>query len=108
MIRPSQNPHLYRRAVGAAVGALAALLAVAVAAHPARAMVPSDLCTGNPCIVSGTISLDGSFFDFGDTTDLRFASDANVRVKGDYFRAGTITLDVPAQVLSRARTHGEL
>ncbi|HZR81641.1 MAG TPA: hypothetical protein VFD92_11135 [Candidatus Binatia bacterium] len=90
--------HLGERCLRLAKRAAAAAVLALALAPPAHAMVPSDLCTGNPCIISGNVTLDGSFFDFGDTTDLRFASNANVHVKGDYFRAGTITLEAGARL----------
>jgi hypothetical protein len=55
--------------------------------------MPSDLCTGNPCVVSGTIVVDpGSSLDFGATTDLVFGPTANVTAGDVTFTARSITL----------------
>jgi len=54
---------------------LAASLGVAV--QPARATLPSDLCTGNPCVISGARTIDaGSVLDFGAATALRLGPSA--------------------------------
>ncbi|MEW6270252.1 MAG: hypothetical protein AB1689_13255 [Thermodesulfobacteriota bacterium] len=73
---------------------------VAGLATVARATDPSDLCTGNPCVVSGAHTIDsGEFLDFGDTTDLVFAGSAVVQVNDAAFRAGSITLEAGARLV---------
>lgn len=87
------------RGTGLPLGGLL-VLTLAVCAVPAGATEPSDLCTGNPCVISGGVSLDpGSFLDFGDTTDLRFAGSAVVQLNDAYFRAGSITLQPGARLV---------
>lgn len=84
------------------VVASASLLGVLLAgfARVAQATDPSDLCTGNPCIVSGAHAIDsGEFLDFGDTTDLVFAGSAVVAVNDAYFRARSITLEAGARLV---------
>jgi cysteine-rich repeat protein len=59
---------------------LATLSVVLLATRPAAATVPADLCTGNPCTVSGAKTIDaGSVLDFG-ASDLVFAPTAVVTV----------------------------
>lgn len=47
----------------------------------ALATLPGDLCTGNPCNVTATLTVDaGSDLDFGPATDLRLKGTAVLRV----------------------------
>lgn len=66
----------------------ALVLAVDALAMPdAHATVPADLCTGNPCIVSGAKAVDaGALLDFGAGTDLEFAANAVVTTSGSKAR----------------------
>src|SRR5215831_9279363 len=78
-----------------------AAIALSVALWPrgAHATMPSDLCTGNPCVVSGTIVVDpGSSLDFGATTDLVFGPTANLTADGVTFTAKTITLQSGSRI----------
>ena len=70
---------------------------------------PADLCTGNPCTISGSSTLDpGSELDFGAETQLVFDSSARILVgeRGDgtnglrrvIFRAGSITMRSGAKI----------
>ena len=73
-------------------------LALALVATAAHATDPADLCTGDPCVISGNVTLDpGSFLDFGPVA-LRFASSAVVQAKSSYFRAASITLEPGARL----------
>jgi len=57
-----------------------AALSLALVAGPAGATVPADLCTGNPCTVSGAKSITPPVvLDFGNA-DLVFASNAVVTI----------------------------
>lgn len=73
----------------------------ALVARDARATVPADLCTGNPCIVSGAKSVDaGAMLSFGAGTDLVFASTAVVTTHGGRatFTARSITMAPGARI----------
>jgi cysteine-rich repeat protein len=87
--------------------ALSALAAVLVALPPsaARATQPADLCTGNPCIVSGAQVVDaGSVLDFG-AVDLQLTAQATLTVGPGGFppavtlRAADILLEPGARIL---------
>lgn len=68
--------------------------------RPALATDPADLCTGNPCVISGAVTLDpGSSLDFGDAIDLVFASNAVVQLNDAFFSAGSITLESGARLV---------
>jgi hypothetical protein len=62
------------------------VLMLADSALPARdagATVPADLCTGNPCVVSGAKLVDaGATLNFGASTDLRFDASAVLTMTG--------------------------
>lgn len=95
--------------VTATVAAWACLLAIAgllVAASPAAAVVPSELCTGNPCAVFGAWTLPaGTRLDFGAETALRLKPGATLTVgPGRGVRslslvAGSIVLEPGARIL---------
>lgn len=82
-----------------------ATLASLLLAHAATATSPSDLCTGNPCEVSGpkTVAAD-SLLDFPPGTNLVFKSNAVVTLAGNgtlrsmVIRATTITLEAGAKI----------
>src|SRR5258705_13527754 len=85
--------------------ALATLTLALGAAQPASATVPTDLCTGNPCTVSGAKTVDaGAVLSFG-TADLVFAANAVVTIgPGGSLRslqidAKSITLQAGARIL---------
>jgi hypothetical protein len=59
----------------------------------AGATVASDLCTGNPCVISGSKVVDaGSEIDFGATTNVRLAGNATVTVGPSAVLERTISL----------------
>lgn len=67
-------------------------------AVPAAATTPADLCTGNPCVVSGAHAVDaGSVLDFGPAVELRFAPSAVVTIRAGVPR--TLSLSAGAIVL---------
>jgi cysteine-rich repeat protein len=71
---------------------------VALGAAPASATVPADLCTGNPCTVTGAKTIDaGSNLAFGAGTDLVFAASAVVTVGPG---AGLRTADITARSIT--------
>lgn len=75
---------------------LAAGFSVTILLAPSRAgaTVPGDLCTGNPCVVSGAKAVDANAdLDFGAGVDLVFAANAVVTTSGGgaTFRAASIT-----------------
>lgn len=84
--------------------ALAALPLALLSSRPAVATVPADLCTGNPCTVSGAKSITPPVvLDFG-TADLVFASNAIVTIGAGSNRevqilAKSITLQAGARIL---------
>ena len=62
------------------VPAAACALMLALAS-PSFATVPADLCTGNPCTVSGAKTITPpAVLDFGATTDLVFSGTAVVTI----------------------------
>lgn len=82
---------------------LAAVVTVALlAAQPAAATVPADLCTGNPCTVTGAKTIDsGAALDFGNV-DLVFASNAVVNVEVVSIDARSITMQAGARIVGGA------
>jgi cysteine-rich repeat protein len=67
----------------------------------------SDLCTGNPCTISGAVTIEaGSVLEFGAETDLVFAASAKVTIgplpdpvlRRVTFEAGTITMRSGAEI----------
>ena len=71
--------------------------------QPGHATEPSDLCTGNPCSISGSATVDpGAVLDFGSDTQLVFESSASVTIGPNpdgtenlrrvVFQAGSITM----------------
>lgn len=89
------------RSIPAALACVVAL----VAAAPARATVATDLCTGNPCTVTGAKTITPpAVLDFG-TADLVFAATAVVTVgpgadvRDVQILAGSITLQAGAKIL---------
>lgn len=84
--------------------AFACVVALAVAA-PARATVPADLCTGNPCTISGAKTITPpAVLDFG-TAEVVFAGNAVVTVGAGpdprevQILAGAITMQPGARIL---------
>jgi hypothetical protein len=66
-----------------------------------EAIEPSDLCTGNPCIVSGPVAIaESAALDFGAATELRFAKTARVVLGATpvSFSAGSIVVESGAQL----------
>lgn len=64
---------------------------------------PADLCTGNPCSISGSATVDpGAILDFGSETELLFESSASLTIgpspdgpdsmRRVVFQAGSITM----------------
>lgn len=96
----SQRPWRPWRGATLGRGLLLALASVFMPPDPAGATDPSDLCTGNPCVVSGAHTIDpGEYLDFGDTTDLRFAPSAVIQLNDASFRARSITLEGGARLI---------
>ena len=71
--------------------------------QPGHATETADLCTGNPCSISGSATVDpGAVLDFGSETQLVFESSASVTVGPNtdgtdnlrrvVFQAGSITM----------------
>ena len=83
---------------------VAACTLALAAAVPAHATVPADLCTGNPCTVSGAKTITPPVvLDFG-AADLVFASNAVVTVGAGGLRevqilARSITMQAGARIL---------
>jgi hypothetical protein len=78
-----------------------------VLAGPAAATVPSDLCTGDPCNVTGAKTFDpGSVVDFPPGTDLVFKASAVVTLTNTaafrtmIIRADSITLEPGARIIA--------
>jgi len=71
----------------------------------AHATAPSDLCTGNPCNVTASITVDpNSDLDFGDGTQLVLKATAIVTLGGSgprslTMRAGSIVMEPGARIL---------
>ncbi|MBY0279074.1 hypothetical protein K2Z84_27390, partial [Candidatus Binatia bacterium] len=90
--------------------ALATLAAVLAGALPAGAAVPADLCTGNPCVVTKSVTLDpGTALDFGSDTALVLAPasalTAGGGANGDVaLRAGSIVLQPGAAITGGGAT----
>jgi hypothetical protein len=79
------------------LAALATALGLYALPQTAVALVPDDLCTGNPCVISANVTIDSSVvLDFGNTTALEFAPDVSVLLQNGptvHFQAGSITVD---------------
>ncbi|MEW6271863.1 MAG: hypothetical protein AB1689_21480 [Thermodesulfobacteriota bacterium] len=86
--------------------AVLAAVAWCSSAAPARALVPGDLCTGNPCVVGTDVVIDAdAALDFGVTTDLRFAPGVRVLLQNGStaaFSAGSIVIGSGARFSSDA------
>lgn len=84
--------------LGVAAGLLAA------ASHDATATVPSDLCTGDPCTITGTKAVtSGSDLDFG-AANLVIAANATINIGAGTpstatFRAASITMQQNAKIV---------
>src|SRR5262249_42960771 len=87
---------------------LASILVVAASRLPAGATDPDALCTGDPCVIDKTITVDpGSLIDFGNRT-LRLTNHALISVgtpppdRGPSVEiaAEAITLDPGARIIS--------
>ena len=63
----------------------------------AAALAPSDLCTGNPCVIRGTAILEGGTLDFGAETDVRLSRTAVLR-----FGAARDDVDAWLELLARS------
>lgn len=91
--------------LGRNVFAASALAASTPWVSPAAATSPGDLCSGNPCVVIGSVTVDaGSVLNFGGR-ELRFASGSVVRVgpgtggRSVGFIADDIVLEPGAKIL---------
>src|SRR5262245_16296205 len=85
----------------------AAGLLLCALAGPARATEPADLCTGNPCNITGARTVDAdSVLDFPPGTDLVFKTGSVVTLAGNglprtmSIRAATITLEPNARIVA--------
>jgi hypothetical protein len=74
----------------------------------ARATVPADLCTGNPCIVAADATLDPTdSLDFGASTELRIATGVTLTIAPGttspsvWLSAGTVILEPGAGIVAR-------
>ena len=82
-----------------------AACALTLVGATAQATVPADLCTGNPCTVTGSKTITPPVvLDFGATTDVVFAGSAIVTVGAGGLRevqivARSITLQAGARIL---------
>jgi len=86
------------------------VVAMIVLALPSSstATVPADLCTGNPCVVSGAHTVDpDSNLDFGSGTDLVFASNAVVSTSGVRLTARSITMQSGARISGDGTSCGD-
>lgn len=89
-------PRLARIARPCRLAALVVATHLAALAANASATVPTDLCSGNPCNVTGSITVDhASVLDFG-SADLRFKSTANL-VVGPRMGFGARTMTIRAR-----------
>ena len=89
-VAPDMRPRWTQGARAGSALAIAGLLLLRPAL--ASALAPGDLCTGNPCNVSGSYSVPaGSRLDFGASTALRLRPSAVLTV-GSAPGARVITL----------------
>lgn len=101
----SATSHTKQRRILARLAVVAAGIAC-LGTTPVFALVPSDLCTGDPCIIGNDVVVTASvLLDFGPTTALQFAPGIKVLLQNGAtteFRAGSITIGSNARFSSDA------
>lgn len=73
-----------------------------------EATTPSDLCTGNPCVISKVAVLEDTVLDFGAGTEVRLTRGATLQVgvpgaatAGIELKAGSFVLEAGSRILAR-------
>jgi filamentous hemagglutinin len=102
----ARQPVTPSRAARVSFAAIAAALGVCATAATALALVPDDLCTGNPCVISADVVIDSSvILDFGSGTELEFAPGVAVLLQNGatvHFQAGSISVGSAVRFRSAA------